>query len=64
MTNTSIKDLVLEQVLYIYYPVQFEKDKVKILISLSIKINVITFMFATILGLKICFTKLVFFNFL
>ena len=50
------KDIILDWVLYIYYLVQFQKDKKIIiwaLIDLGIKVNVMTLAYANQLGLQV-----------
>lgn len=58
LTKISKKnnDVILDQVLYIYYLIQFKKNKVQSLIDSSSKDNLMTLAYTLKLGLKICFT--------
>lgn len=55
MVKTSIKDIliVLEKVLYIYYPVWFKSDEIKALINSGNKVNNMILQYAAKLSLKI-----------
>lgn len=49
------KEIVLERVFYIYYSIQFKKDKVKTLINSGSKVNAILSGYTSKLGLKFHF---------
>ena len=57
MTVASMKDTLwlIEKVLYIYYPLHFQKDfcKIRVLIELGSEINIMTSAYTAELGLKI-----------
>lgn len=56
--ETSKKDNIsLQKVFYIYYSIQFKKDKLKVLIYFGSKINTIMPAYISKLSLKICYTK-------
>lgn len=50
--------IILDQVLYIHYPIWFKKDKVRALIDLSSEVNAIILAFAEKQGFKVCFTNI------
>lgn len=54
MVNLKVQELKLQQVPYIYYPAQFGKISVEVLIDLSSEINIINPSFARKLSLSIC----------
>lgn len=57
MTKASKEDVALDCISCIHYPIQFQKDGIKALIDLGIKVNAITLTYIGKLGLKVCRTN-------
>lgn len=58
ITETSKEKVALNWIFCIYYPVQFNKEKVKVLINSVSKVgNIMTPIYIAKLGLKVCCTN-------
>ena len=58
MIKVSKKDfIVLDQIFYIYYLIQFKKNKVQALIDFGNKVNIMTPKYVSKLDLKICLSN-------
>lgn len=58
VTGVGNKKMALNYVFWIYYPVWFKENKIRALINLSSKINVISLVYASKLGLKVWHTNI------
>lgn len=60
IAKASTKDILimLERVFYIYYPVWFKKDWIRVFIDPSNKIIAIKLVYISKLGLKTCYTNI------
>lgn len=50
--------MILENILYIYYLVQFRKKDEKVFINLNNEVNIKTFAYRAKLKIKICYTNI------
>lgn len=57
VTKASKKDIVLDYVFCIYYPIQFKKNEVQALIDSGSKVNIMTSIYVSKLGFKVCYTN-------
>lgn len=51
-------NMVLKRVFYIYYPIQFQKNKMQVLINLGNKVNAMILTYAAKLNLQVCSTNI------
>lgn len=57
MTKTSNENVVLNQILYFYYPLWFKKNEVQALINSGSKINIKTLVYVLKLDLQVRYTN-------